>query len=480
MLDRLKINGGYHSGDNTAQHDLNQSKSEPVVTGMPAICISQVKKRYRIFPTSWDRLRDALGLRSNYKEFDALCDISFDIYPGEFWGILGKNGSGKSTLLKIVAGQLQPTNGTIETNGRLTLLQLGLGFDPELTGLENVKHSRILQNLTSDFEDVEEFVKDFSELGDFINYPVKTYSSGMYSRLAFASAIAGNPDILIADEVLAVGDMNFSQKCLAKMREFKEAGKTVVLVTHDVNTVKSFCDQAVWLNNGNMIILGPAKLVADDFRNYMLYGVISNLSSQQEQRNEETADSHGEGRQPNADPDSGPAASEDKKLDSNWITPNPDRRTVSSGSILIERYRFLDALSRTVLASWFPGKPLEFQILFRAARQCLLHSFAFTLHDRNGLIALHLNSEFFGTNLFEPNVGTLYQASFRFDVPLLQAGDYSISFGCSEGQEGVITEKYDYDSTVTIQWEQSPLIAHQSGYVIVPAGSFQYQVQTDI
>lgn len=426
----------------------------------PAIRIAQVTKRYRIFPTPWQRLRDALGWQSSHKEFDALHDVSFDIHRGEFWGIVGKNGSGKSTLLKIVAGQLQPTSGVVDCNGRVTLLQLGLGFDPELTGLENIRHSRMLQNLQEDEEGIEAFVKDFSELGDFINYPVKTYSSGMHSRLGFATAIAGDPDILIADEVLAVGDMNFSQKCLAKMREFKERGKTVVLVTHDINAVKSFCDHAVWLNEGRVITLGPAKLVADDFRNFMLYGVISELSAEksaQEKDAEAVA----------ARAAAAPAAA-------SWLRPNPARRTVSNGKLDILRYRFLDDTTREVVTAWRPGSTVEFEIEFVAHAACTIHSFAFTLHDRNGMIAVHLNSEFFGTGPFAAEPGRVARASFRFDAPMLANGDYSISFGCSEGDDGVLMEKYDYDTTVTVTHDRSDVTERQGGYVIVPQGTFEY------
>jgi ABC-type polysaccharide/polyol phosphate transport system ATPase subunit len=436
----------------------------------PAIRIRQLTKHYRIYPTPWDRLRDALGWRSQYKEFDALRDVSFDINPGDFWGIVGRNGSGKSTLLKMIAGQLQPTSGEIECQGRVTLLQLGLGFDPELTGLQNIKHSRMLQNLSSDFEDIEEFVRDFSELGDFINYPVKTYSSGMHSRLGFATAIAGDPDILIADEVLAVGDMNFSQKCLAKMREFKERGKTVVLVTHDVNSVKAFCDHAVWLNDGRLITLGPAKLVADDFRNFMLYGVVSKLSE------------NGQSESDNPEPDtpiaiateSGSQAIPAARTSIDWLKPNENRRTVSNGKIAILGYRYRDYQSREVLTAWSPGATLEFQILFRAQQPCELHSFAFTLHNRDGLIVLHLNSEFFGTRIFVPALDTVYSATFRFDAPMLSGGEYSISFGCSEGEAGVLMEKYDYDSAVQVNWEKSEVTDRQGGYVIVPVGVFEY------
>lgn len=426
---------------------------------MAAISISHVTKHFRIYPTPWQRLRDIIGLQSQYKEFDALNDVSFDIQAGEFWGIVGRNGSGKSTLLKMVAGHLQPTSGTITTHGKVTLLQLGLGFDPELTGLENIKHSRMLQNLGSDFEEIEEFVKDFSELGDFINYPVKTYSSGMHSRLGFATAIAGDPDILIADEVLAVGDMNFSQKCLAKMREFKERGKTVVLVTHDVNAVKSFCDRAVWINNGRMINIGSAKMVADDFRNFMMYGVISDLSSKGSEN----------------DPHAQASEEEAPKKALSWIQPNPDRRTVSNGKITILEYRFVDFLSGEQITVWKPGTTVEMQFKFRPVTACIIHSFAFTLHDRNGMIALHLNSEFFGATTLDASDDETQVATFRFDVPPLGAGDYSISYGCSEGEEGTLMEKYDYDSAISIEWEKSEVTSRQGGYVLVPTGNFFYQ-----
>lgn len=434
------------------------------MTHPAAIRIAHLTKRYRIYPTPLDRLRDAFGWKANFKQFDALHDVSFDIRSGEFWGIVGKNGSGKSTLLKIVAGQLEPTGGTVECAGKVTLLQLGLGFDPELTGLENIRHSRMVQNLASDFEEIVHFVKEFSELGDFINYPVKTYSSGMHSRLGFATAIAGDPDILIADEVLAVGDMSFAQKCLAKMREFKEQGKTVVLVTHDINAVKSFCDHAVWLNEGKLTTLGPAKLVADDFRNFMLYGVIGDLSA-----------THAQPDQSSGAMGDAAEGTTDAAAKAIWLTPNAGRRTVSGDKLSIQKYRFVDFQTRESLVSWRPGQTVELEILFLALQPVLLHSFAFTLHDRNGMIAVHLNSGFFTPQPLKAKPGQRYCARFRFDAPMLADGDYSISLGCSEGDEGVLAEKYDYDSAVTICNEKSAVTDKQGGYVIVPTGFFEYE-----
>jgi ABC-type polysaccharide/polyol phosphate transport system ATPase subunit len=426
----------------------------------PVISVDRVTKDYRIFPTPMDRFRDALGWRSNFKDFSALVDVSFDVRAGEFWGILGKNGSGKSTLLKIVAGQLQATKGSVTCHGRTALLQLGLGFDPELTGLENIKHSRLLQNLTSDYNHVVDFVTSFSELGDFINFPVKTYSSGMYSRLAFATAIAGNPDVLIADEVLAVGDMNFSQKCLAKMREFKDQGKTVVLVTHDITAVKNFCDHAIWLNEGKVMASGPAKFVADDFRNFMLYGVVSSLSDSSSAPDSSAI----------LDPVAG--SSDQAESSTKWTLPNKNRRTISDGKIEIRAYRFVDATSRSTIIDLQPKQPIELQMRFCFLADTAIQSFGFTLHDRNGLIAVHLNSEFFGGSAIAGRVGQTITARFLFDVPPLADGDYSISLGCSEAS-GDLIEKYDYDSVVQIYNPRSPITDRQGGYSIVSDGKFE-------
>lgn len=425
--------------------------------------IKNVSKKYRIYETPKERIKDALGMRAKFKEFLALNDISLNISKGQFWGIVGKNGSGKSTLLKIVARQLQPTSGDVLCQARITLLQLGLGFDPELSGIENIRLSRLAQNLKIDQEDVIQFVKHFSELGDFINFPVKTYSSGMHSRLAFATAIAGNPDILIADEVLAVGDMSFSQKCLAKMREFKEAGKTVVLVTHDINAVKSFCNHAAWLNEGKLISEGNAKAVAEDFRNFMLYGKThrsltglgKDLSSaiDEDQTQVESGSDHAP----------------------QWRTPNFGRRTVFTGAVHIVRYRFCSTETNHSLQELTSGETVALEIVFRVERPIDLHSFAFTIHDRHGMIALHLNSSFFGQGMFSAIPGIEYKCAFKFDAPMLASGDYSISLGCSEGVDGTLVEKYDYDTTVTIAPLGSEITERQGGYVIIPSGDFRYE-----
>ncbi len=424
-----------------------------------SIRVDGVTKDYRIYSTAVDRFRDALGLRANFKEFSALSDVSLKVNAGEFWGILGKNGSGKSTLLKIIAGQLQATKGSVICHGRIALLQLGLGFDPELTGLQNIKQSRLLQYLTDDYEQIVDFVTDFSELGDFINYPVKTYSSGMYSRLAFATAIAGHPDVLIADEVLAVGDMNFSQKCLAKMREFKDQGKTVVLVTHDIGAVKNFCDHAIWLNEGKVISSGHATLVAEDFRNFMLYGVVSSLND--------------EGTEPRSTDATVSTIDEvASESDVTWIVPNENRRTISNEKVAVRGYRYIDPIDRKAIASLRPNDRNGLEISFCFLEGAEIGSFGFTWHDRSGNIAVHLNSEFVGGEAVCGTAGQVMTARFLFDVPPLADGDYSISFGCST-RSGELIEKYDYDSTIQILHPRSPATDRQGGYVIISGAKFE-------
>jgi len=314
----------------------------------------------------------------------------------------------------------------------------------------------MLQNLRVDHEEVIEFIKNFSELGEFINYPVKTYSSGMYSRLSFATAIAGDPDILIADEVLAVGDMSFAQKCLSKMREFKEKGKTVILVTHDVGSVKSFCDHAAWLNEGHLISIGDAKFVSEDYRNYMLYGSISKLSSPKELN------------------DSSSITSIESEC---WINPNPDRRTISTGEVNLCGLRFIDATTSKSTGVLIHDEPMELQIKFTADKKLSIGSIGFTLHAPSGLIATHLNSNFFNGKSIDLNENQTYIGRFCFPTPRLLSGEYSLScaiFSCDNQQ---IIEKYDHVSIIHIQDKGSPSEIDQSGYIIVPDANFQVDIK---
>src|SRR2546422_2327206 len=234
--------------------------------------VSKISRRYaqrKQFAT----LKSALLSRSLISDlkpdqtFSALKDVSFTVTGGRTFGIIGSNGSGKSTMLKLVAGITKPTSGSVKVHGRVSaLIELGAGFHPEISGRENVFINGIMLGL-SKREVARRFdeIVEFAELQDFIDAPVKTYSSGMYMRLGFAVAIHVNPDVLLVDEVLAVGDEGFTHKCLDKFSEFRRRGKTILLVTHSLNVVERFCDEAVWLDEGVVRAHGDPRRVVDAY-----------------------------------------------------------------------------------------------------------------------------------------------------------------------------------------------------------------------
>src|SRR5687768_15292196 len=238
----------------------------------PAIELTDVTKIYRRYGgRQFATLKSALLNRSilrdlNPKEtFAAVNHLSFAVPTGSTFGVMGRNGSGKSTALKLVAGITKPTAGTVSVQGRISaLIELGAGFHPEISGRENIFINGIMLGLTKR-EVTRRFdeIVEFAELQQFIDAPVKTYSSGMYMRLGFAVAIHVDPDVLLVDEVLAVGDEGFTHKCLDKFGEFKRRGKTILLVTHSLNLVERFCDEALWLDSGKVRGSGDPKRVVD-------------------------------------------------------------------------------------------------------------------------------------------------------------------------------------------------------------------------
>jgi len=233
-----------------------------------AIRVEGVGKRYRIFARPFDRLLHQLfGLRRDRCEpFDALRDVSFSVRPGETLAVIGRNGVGKSTLLQIICGTLTPSAGRVDVNGRVAaLLELGAGFNAEFTGRENVYMNAAIYGLDrGEIDRAMPSILAFAEIGEFIDRPVKTYSSGMFVRLAFAVIAHVRADILIIDEALAVGDVYFTQKCMRFLKEFKKNG-TLIFVSHDVNSVINLCDRAVWLEGGRIARQGPAKEVCEAY-----------------------------------------------------------------------------------------------------------------------------------------------------------------------------------------------------------------------
>ena len=241
-------------------------------TDRPVIRVSQVKKCYQTYAKPIHRLWQSLRPSKKYhSEFWALKGIDLEVRKGETVGIVGKNGSGKSTLLQIIAGILQPTSGEFETHGRISaLLELGAGFNPEFTGMENARLNASIMGLSRDeFHQKLPDIVEFCGLGDFLHQPVKTYSSGMFVRLAFAVAINMNPDILIVDEALAVGDVRFQRKCFRRLDQLKEEGVSILFVTHSTDSVIKHCDRAIMLNDGELKMTGSPKQVVQAYLEMM-------------------------------------------------------------------------------------------------------------------------------------------------------------------------------------------------------------------
>jgi len=230
-------------------------------------------KRYKLFDRPIDQVKEFLTLKKKkyHQEFWALRDISFNMKTGESLGVIGENGAGKSTLLKIVTGVTKPTTGSIETRGKVgALLDLGTGFHPEYTGRENIFLSGSVMGLSeSEIRDILPEIIEFSDLGDFIDRPVRTYSTGMYVRLGFSIATSINPDLLVTDEVLAVGDENFQKKCIKRMEKFLIEGKTILFCSHGMFHIKKICQRAVWLDHGHLRSIGDASDVVNEYLDFM-------------------------------------------------------------------------------------------------------------------------------------------------------------------------------------------------------------------
>ncbi|MBR6451848.1 MAG: ABC transporter ATP-binding protein, partial [Lachnospiraceae bacterium] len=239
-----------------------------------AIQVEHLSKVYKLYERNRDRLKESLHLGKNirFREHYALNDVSLKVNAGETVGIIGTNGSGKSTILKIITGVLSPTSGEVTINGRISaLLELGAGFNMEFTGIENIYLNGIMIGFSQEEIDAKlQDILDFADIGDFVYQKVKTYSSGMFVRLAFAVAINIDPEILIVDEALSVGDVFFQNKCYRKFEEFKEQGKTILFVSHDLGSISRYCDRVVLLEQGRLIGEGKPKEIIDLYKKVLV------------------------------------------------------------------------------------------------------------------------------------------------------------------------------------------------------------------
>lgn len=394
-----------------------------------AISIRHLSKKYRLYDRSVDRLKESLHpFRKKYhRDFFALSDVSFDIKKGETIGIIGKNGSGKSTLLKIIAGVLTPSSGGLAVNGNVSaLLELGIGFNPELTGLENIYFSGTIMGYTR--EEMDTRVDDilaFADIGDFIYQPVKTYSSGMFVRLAFAMATNVDPDILIIDEALSVGDIFFQAKCYRKFDQFQKMGKTILFVTHSLENVIRFCHRGIVLENGVKLIDADAKSAVDVYKKL----VVNCYANGDENGEGECLEVRGQPK--------------DADVKAECLV-NPDAMVYGDGRVKIVDYGILDE-NRVPVQKLFNDERCFVWMKMLFVEDLEGPIFAFTIKDLKG-------TEITGTNsLFENALPVrclkgetvVIEFSQRLNMA---SGQYLLSLGCTgfQGDQFVVYQRlYD-------------------------------------
>lgn len=274
MAELEKVQENMQQEQNTSKEEWQKKHLEALKDAEDVITIKDLYKVYKLYQKPSDRLKDSLGLtrKKNYKEHYALKGVSLSVKKGESVGIIGTNGSGKSTILKIITGVLNKTSGDLKVDGRISaLLELGAGFNMEYTGIENIYLNGTMIGFTE--EEITQrldAILEFADIGDFVYQPVKTYSSGMFVRLAFAVAINIDPEILIVDEALSVGDVFFQMKCFHKFEEFKQMGKTILFVSHDLSSIAKYCDRVILLNKGVKLAEGNPKDMINMYKKLMV------------------------------------------------------------------------------------------------------------------------------------------------------------------------------------------------------------------
>lgn len=402
-----------------------------------AIKVENLSKCYHIYDQPRDRLMQMLtrGRKKYYREFWALKDVSFEIKKGETFGIVGRNGSGKSTLLQMICGTLNPTAGTIQTNGRVAaLLELGSGFNPEFTGRENVYLNASVLGLTNkEIDERFDKIAEFADIGDFIEQPIKTYSSGMVVRLAFAVIAHVDADILVIDEALAVGDTVFTQKCMRCIREFKQKG-TLLFVSHDQNAVSNLCDEVLWLSSGIAVDKGPTAEILTKYHSDNLAKIQSEIQiqtingSKQIEKKIVTSDTFF------------------STLESNKIF-SQKKNSAGAGKAVISSATFINNYGE-VFKTFEGGEIVKLCLLIDAKQDISGLLVGFTIKDRLGQkIIEENNSTFVKSKSISVKKGTSIVSIFEFKMPFLKAGKYSIDLAVAEGQQEIhIQQMWIYDA----------------------------------
>jgi teichoic acid transport system ATP-binding protein len=401
---------------------------------MNAIEVNNLTKVYRLYNSPKDRLREIISLNGTkcHHDFHALHDVSFQIERGKTVGIIGQNGSGKSTLLKIICGVLQPTSGSFHVNGRIAaLLELGAGFNPEFSGRANVYMNGALMGISREEMD-QRFpaIEAFAEIGEFINQPVKTYSSGMFVRLAFAAAINVDPEILIVDEALSVGDAFFHAKCFARFKEFKEKGVTIIFVTHVLDLITTHCDRALLFNHGSLVAEGRPKPVIDEYNRLIAAKSIKAFVSR-----------NGQNDQPILQPSSPIKEIEWQGLFK--LNPNEDRYGSKRAEILEAGIFTPDHKPVQILER---NQEYLIKVKVRHNDRMPAAITAFSIKDLKGTILCGTNTLYQEVKIGHLEKGEVIVVTFRHKIKI-NPGEYLLSVGAAIYENGdyvVYDRRFDY------------------------------------
>lgn len=377
-----------------------------------AIQVKHLDKMYKLYNKPSDRLRETLGFKVPVREHYALRDVNFQVERGETVGIIGTNGSGKSTILKIITGVLNPTAGEVKVDGRISaLLELGAGFNMEYTGIENVYLNGTMMGFSKEEVDARlQDILDFADIGDFVYQPVKSYSSGMFVRLAFAVAINIDPEILIVDEALSVGDVFFQAKCYRKFEEFKKLGKTILFVSHDLSSISRYCDRVILLNKGVKLEEGSPKQMVDMYKQLL----VGQDPAKAEEKKEEQKESW-----------------------SQQFQVNPNMLEYGTKLAEIVDFAVLDDKDRCT-------NTIEKSSSFRIRMKVVFHQdiqepiIAYTFKDIKGTEITGTNTLFEKKSVEHSQAGDSCTVTFEQEM-FLQGGEYLLSFGCTGYKDGEFT-----------------------------------------
>lgn len=415
-----------------------------------AISVMDVSKIYRLYDKPIDRLKEALSLthKKYHKEFFALDKLSFNVEKGSTVGIIGTNGSGKSTILKIITGVLNPSTGSVKVDGNISaLLELGAGFNSDYTGIENIYMNGTMMGFSrEEMEKKLPEILEFADIGDFVYQPVKTYSSGMFVRLAFALAINVEPEILIVDEALSVGDVFFQSKCYAKMEEIRKKGTTILMVTHDMGSIIKYCDKVVLLNKGKFLAEGSARDMVDLYKK-ILAGQFDETSMELSDFNSGVVEDLANIKMSKEDT----FMKTTNELMKAKMTINPSLTEYGDGRAGIVDFGIVDAKG-SISNLLMKGEYFYIKEKIRFNSKIKSPIFTYTIKDKKGTELSGTNTMLEAAKVEEVDEGDIYEVSFKQKMTL-QGGEYLLSMSCTGFEEGdlqVYHRLYDVASITVI------------------------------